>query len=588
MRTIFLVCLTVLLSFSSVSNHSSWAADSDLLNSESGTHEGYQHDADIARLKDIKNIGGLIEEYRKKNGHPPLSERSSRKNYVYIASDIQAKTIDHNYDEIDVTDVREFIAELEKGLGRKIELSFDPQISRANTKYVFYIYAVKPNQDYALMVFTHNKFSFSGSIAPYNNLIMVGKRSDESSGKTKVWPYKKLMKNKAYKQAIKEPMLKPGAFENIRKDVWKNERWGKAPADPETQKKYDSQRFKDIVAIEKLILSFYKKAGHYPFAKGPQGKLVDVGITKKKSYHPYDFGHKQFLGELRRVLGNSVTLPFDPDNRVYQYASNGQNYWVSTYMFHESPPVTTDQGNHYHKLEITNRPAIWQNQYRLKDVLRVMKFGPEKPEQQKEFIAALNERNFPVAKKLMKEGANPSPLCGFNYRCQPLAQAAREADFELMTFLIDNGADIDGYNSYFDVPLIYAFENENETDAIKSFRFLVEKGANVNLPNAFGMTPFLGIVMMYGNDPAFMNFMLQHGADVNRDFLVQTNQSKPGERNARPLHTAIENEHLEAVAILLANGANPLLLSYEGMTALELAELRGNQGIIDAIKSYAH
>ena len=192
------------------------------------------------------------------------------------------------------------------------------------------------------------------------------------------------------------------------------------------------------------------------------------------------------------------------------------------------------------------------------------KASAQQASMQAEFFEALQEHNFDEAAEMLKNGANLSPTCGFNHRCQPLATAAKEGDLELMRFLIDNGADLDGYNAYDDVALIYALENQQ----IESAKLLVESGANVNIPNAFGISPFIGATST--GDIDLVTSMIQNGAELDKNYLLSTSNAKPGQKNMRPLEFAIKYDQPEIIALLLGAGANPSLRTLSGETVAEL------------------
>ena len=56
----------------------------------------------------------------------------------------------------------------------------------------------------------------------------------------------------------------------------------------------------------------------------------------------------------------------------------------------------------------------------------VGKASAQQASMQAEFFEALQEHNFDEAAEMLKNGANLNQTCGFNHRCQPLANAAKE------------------------------------------------------------------------------------------------------------------------------------------------------------------
>src|SRR3990172_12178343 len=155
---------------------------------DSGTSEYYQHDMDIARLNDLKIIGSYLEEYKEKQGLYPLMGTSDIPIYVHIATNEQRKHIKGgpNYPH-QVVDAKIFLKTLEDGIGRKIDLPFDPQRAATN-KPNFYIYMVA-NDTYYLAVHLHNQYMFTKNISPYYNKLELTNISNPPAG---AWNYVEL------------------------------------------------------------------------------------------------------------------------------------------------------------------------------------------------------------------------------------------------------------------------------------------------------------------------------------------------------------------------------------------------------------
>lgn len=194
-------------------------------------------------------------------------------------------------------------------------------------------------------------------------------------------------------------------------------------------------------------------------------------------------------------------------------------------------------------------------------------------ESQAKLFQALEDHNFDEAATAIKNGAVLSPICLPNTRCQPLATAAMEGDLEVMRFLIDNGADLDGYNSYDDVALIYALGNQK----IEAAKLLVESGADVNLPNAFGTSPFIGATA--SGDIELIKLMIGNGAELDKNYPMNLNTSKPGDRNLNPLEFAIKYDQPEIISLLLNAGANPSFRTASGETVAKIGRKSKNGAI---------
>jgi hypothetical protein len=367
------------------------------------------------------------------------------------------------------------------------------------------------------------------------------------------------------------------------------------------QLEYDAQRMRDILAISDMVEAYYEINNHYPLVKEPQSEMINVFISDNiPEFYPPSPPYQSLEAELQKTLGEDVVLPKDPseDGRPYQYATNGANFYVAAILFHKKS-FAWDQGYHANKIEVTSSPNLQARSYRPDYLRHIIRFGPDDANTQAEFIEALQEHNFDVAATLLKNGANPSPMCKPNHRCQPLATAAMNGDLEVMKFLINNGADLDGYNSYNDVALIYALENRQ----LAAAKLLVESGANVNIPNAFGISPFIGASNI--GDTDLLTSMIQNGADLDGNYSILVEDGS--EKGPRPLTAAIlmgrelsklrvsmssKGESVEAItavlaelnlpgiiALLLAAGADPSLQSTFGVSITELGRKSDNRAI---------
>ena len=185
---------------------------------DSGTSEPLQHDFDIARLNDLKNLGGMIEEYKDKTGRYPLEGISNVPNYVHIATKNQQKFVKGKppYSH-KITDVNEFILTLQEVLGNDIKIPFDPQKIPVN-KPNFYIYKIS-GDIYYLAVHVFEEYEFSKNVAKYYNKVEVTNSPQRSKG---AWLYDELISNSTFEDAISKTPNKPGYVEQLRNKMGNN------------------------------------------------------------------------------------------------------------------------------------------------------------------------------------------------------------------------------------------------------------------------------------------------------------------------------------------------------------------------------
>lgn len=353
------------------------------------------------------------------------------------------------------------------------------------------------------------------------------------------------------------------------------------------KEKRDLQRVGDMLALAEDIVAYRKKTGHYPLAGDePQAVMTVIGITDYQPEEGTAYVPKSKLEDaLKEELGKGIELPLDPvegqqgvELRVYQYATDGQDFYVSA-DFEEDAHYTRKIRDGHFKLEITSRPLKRDSQYSIKQIKRFLKFGPDDAAKQGTLEKALDDRDFEAAKKAIDDGANIDPVCDFDVVCKPLARASHEGDMEMIKFLLDNGADIDGFAAYDEVPLIYAIGNGQQEAA----KFLTEAGADVNVSSAFGATPFIGAVST--GDVELATLMIKKGANLNRRCLQLNSNATAGDTADRPLEAAIRAGKAELVALLLKSGADASLKGQEDKTMLEFAREKGDKKIIALIEA---
>ena len=168
----------------------------------------------------------------------------------------------------------------------------------------------------------------------------------------------------------------------------------------------------------------------------------------------------------------------------------------------------------------------------------------------------------------------------------PLAFAAREGDIESAKLLIDAGANVNQTTNYGWTPLLIATNNRH----YKLASYLIERGANANLANKGAWTPLYLATdnrnIEGGDFPVpkpdmdnleFIKFLLDHGADPNArvkdNTLSRTIFTMQWffEAGATPFVRAAQSGDTALMKLLLAYGADPMLLTDHADSALTAA-----------------
>jgi ankyrin repeat protein len=197
------------------------------------------------------------------------------------------------------------------------------------------------------------------------------------------------------------------------------------------------------------------------------------------------------------------------------------------------------------------------------------------------------------------------PLTGVT----PLASAAYYGSVGLMELLIDHGADIDNVpwglsEQRIEVSSVPVRERDllrqvasGDTALLTSVRrgdldavwALLDKGADIRLPNRNGDTPAL--VAARNGQTDVMRALLTKGLDPNaaapapaRGYVISSlvNKGTP----PTLLMEAVRNDHAELCAILLEAGAQPDVADRQGKTALYWAVADGHADVVDALLTH--
>lgn len=144
-----------------------------------------------------------------------------------------------------------------------------------------------------------------------------------------------------------------------------------------------------------------------------------------------------------------------------------------------------------------------------------------------------------------------------NSKFHPLLQAVKRKHNEIVDLLLNhNTSTIDVEDKAGATPLLTALHNGDILIAKK----LIEKGANVNLPNYEGITP-LTLAVTQNKLGEIVQLLISRGANID---MV-------GKCQCSPLYMACQSGQTETVAMLLAYGANPNIANSWGSTPLHCA-----------------
>ena len=144
------------------------------------------------------------------------------------------------------------------------------------------------------------------------------------------------------------------------------------------QHDYDIARLKDLAVLSGYIEQFHALTGRYPLQGASTLANYSFIATREqqKAITPPPYEHTRtevgtLISELQQVLGEDLELPFDPQQFAvtapvfYVYMIIEDSWFLAVHLYGDYP-FANRLGNHYSKVEITNRaqpgPGQWQRE----------------------------------------------------------------------------------------------------------------------------------------------------------------------------------------------------------------------------------
>ncbi|KAK7095495.1 uncharacterized protein [Littorina saxatilis] len=205
-----------------------------------------------------------------------------------------------------------------------------------------------------------------------------------------------------------------------------------------------------------------------------------------------------------------------------------------------------------------------------------------------------------TVKRLLCEGCSKQDKDAEN-KDTPLHVASRSGQTQIVSLLLDIGADTHAKNGFKATPLHSACHGGH----LNIVKLLVGRGADVNI-KALCRTP-LHLASWKGHDD-IVDFLIKHGGDVNTRGLVGTALHEAcihlrtkvarlllnhgAEVNSRdgwghsPLHCACKANHTELVLLLLEHQADVHVKNERGWSPVDLAVSEGHGALANLLQNY--
>jgi ankyrin repeat protein len=165
-----------------------------------------------------------------------------------------------------------------------------------------------------------------------------------------------------------------------------------------------------------------------------------------------------------------------------------------------------------------------------------------------------------IVRYLIDKGAD---INGRGIRPPPLFQAAENGHYEIFQLLIDRGAKINYKDSESQQTLLHLAAKGGK---VRIVQYLLDRGAEADQPDKNGLTPLMFAAMSGSEEVAQM--LIQHKAEVNRKSKLLNGLVA----NWAPVHFAAFKGDAETMKVLLANGADAELEDYRKQSPSHLAK----------------
>jgi len=153
-----------------------------------------------------------------------------------------------------------------------------------------------------------------------------------------------------------------------------------------------------------------------------------------------------------------------------------------------------------------------------------------------------------------------------------LSGAVRNSDFNTINNLINEGADVNYTTEVNGYTILLWCISGNSRDKKEITKLLLEKGANLEATNDYGMFPLMTALMF--KEPDIAGMLVDKGSNVNRC------NAKP---ILCPLMVSSGNNYIELTKSMINKGAYVDKLDANSQTALYYAINRGNIDIVTAL-----
>ena len=213
--------------------------------------------------------------------------------------------------------------------------------------------------------------------------------------------------------------------------------------------------------------------------------------------------------------------------------------------------------------------------------------GGQTPLQSAAGVLVLN-RGSKTIDTLLRAGANPNAGNPDNSPLRlAIGRGASETEkFELVSLLLEAGADPNAEGAFGDLIIFQTFSDRN----LKLVKVMLEAGADPNQPMLFDwvvtrqQTKMIELFLEAGADPnaywgstSVLHIAISHGfSDISELLLnqenIDVNAATRDDRGVTPLYLALQGRDVDAVKLLLEHGADPQLTTGYGVTPYQFVE----------------